>query len=519
MSFDVLLRGGLVADGSGAAPVVADVAVTGERIADVGQFPAATAALVLNAAGRVVLPGLIDAHVHADGNVFDDDVQLALLRQGVTTVIVGQDGLSFVPAGPRTAAYVADYFAAVNGTAPGALRAGGTVTDLLACYNRATRLNVAYCAPHGTIRHDVLGMAAGRPNQDELAAMSRAVEQALDEGAVGLSSGLDYLPGAHASTEELVALCRPVARRGAVHVSHLRGYGAKARAGVSEACTIAADADVATHLSHLHGPGELLVGLLGDALAAGLDLTFDSYPYLFGASILPMLALPRWVQADGPQATRARLADDRIRRRLAREWFPGAADILEQLTITSVPAGDYAWTAGSRLSEAAVAAGSDVGEFVCDLLVAARLQVGCLIGQPASTDAGMRLLLRHPAQLAASDGIYLGQRPHPRGWGTFARLLGRHTRELHDYDVGEASWHLAGHAADRFGLAGRGRIRPGGIADLAVVDLAEVADLASLTSPRTPAKGVDDVFVNGVRVLADGALCPTTPGRSLRPVR
>jgi N-acyl-D-amino-acid deacylase len=519
MAFDVLLRGGWVVDGTGAPPFRADLAVRGGRIAVVGrQGPgAAVAATELDVTGRYLMPGFIDTHVHADASAAAEDTQLAALRQGVTTLILGQDGLSFAPASLRTIRFVERYFGAVNGACPPELAEGCTVADLLKHYDRATALNVAYLAPAGTIRAEVMGFAEAAADPDQLSAMRRLVERALEDGAVGLSTGLEYAPGRFADAAELAALCAPVTEAGGVYVTHMRGYEARAWQGMAEVCEIARRSGAPAHISHLHGPANMITSLVDAARGDGLDLTFDAYPYLRGSSILAMVVLPPELQRADPDETLRLLADPAVRSRLLTEWFPAVDDVLDRVTLAHVAAADWAWCEGLSLAEAAERAGLPRGELVCTLLAASDLGVGCVFGQPpTNTEADLRALLRHEAHMAGSDGILLGGHPHPRGWGAFARLLARYTRELGDWTWGQAALHLAGHPARRFALAGRGLLRPGQAADVVVLDPAAVADLADYALPRRPADGVEHVLVNGELALRDGRLTGARPGRALR---
>lgn len=515
---DVLLRGGWVIDGTGAPAFRADVAVEGERIAAVGRLASAGAgaATEIDATGRYVIPGLIDAHAHGDAAVLDPDVQLAALRQGVTTFVLGQDGLSYAPATAESLRYVTRYFAAVNGTHPGLdLDRPTTVAGLLATYDRTTALNTAYLVPHGTVRHSVLGASKAAPTAAELAAMVRLVEQGLDDGAVGFSSGLDYLPGKYAQAAELAALCGPAAARGLPYVTHMRGYDAKAGTAMDEVRQIARQSGVAAHVSHYHGPGTWLVELLEAARAEGLDVTFDHYPYLRGSSILAMVALPDWLEDADLDATVDALTRADVRRRLAAETDP---DVWPRITLALVPVEEYRWAQGLTLPAAAERAGRPPAEFCADVLVATRLGASCVFGRPPSTDeASLSELVGHPAHTGGSDGIYTEGHAHPRGWGTFARILGRHVRELGDLTWEQAVVHLSAHPARRFGLTDRGLVRPGMAADLAVVDPATVGDRSDYATPRELATGVDDVLVGGTQVLAGGALTGARPGRPLRP--
>ncbi len=510
MVFDLLVRGGSVIDGTGGPPYRADIGVVGERIAAVGDLPDQPGD-VIDASGRYVLPGLIDAHAHADATLTQPYAQAAALRQGVTTVICGQDGLSFAPATVAAMAYVRRYFAAINGGWPddGPL----TVADLLASWNRRSAVNAAYLVPHGTVRFSVLGGRAGPADTDELGRMRALVERGLADGAVGLSSGLEYLPGRYADTEELAELCRPVAAAGLPYVTHMRGYGAKAPDGMAEARAIAAGAGARLHVSHYHGPGPLLKSIVDDARATGMDVTFDSYPYLRSCTILAMAALPGWLADTDLDRLVTTVAAQR--ERVVAALDPG---LWPRITFASVPAADWTWTEGVALPDAAARAGTAEGDLLVEILIATGMAAsGVIQAPPGTTEDSIRLLARHPGHMGGSDGIVIGGHPHPRAWGAFARFLGRHVREYGDWTWSDAVEHLAGRPARRFGLTDRGAIRPGLAADLAMVDPRAVSDAATFAEPRTLATGVDDVVVNGVQVLRGGELTGLLPGRSLTP--
>jgi N-acyl-D-amino-acid deacylase len=534
VNFDVVIRGGMVLDGSATPAFRADVGLSGGLITAVGALDGARGAIEVDATRRYVFPGFIDTHVHADAAVFDPQMQRAALRQGVTTLLLGQDGLSFAPASPATIDYVTRYFAPVNGPHPAL---DGTqpvsVADLLAGYDRHVPLNTCYLLPHGTIRYEIMGAARRAPADGELARMRAMVEQGLAEGAAGLSTGLEYAPGSQADVAELAALCAPLAAAGLPYVTHMRGYEASAARGMAEVVQIARHSGVAAHVSHYHGPADKLRALADDALSGGTDLTFDSYPYVRGCTTLAMVTLPGWLPAADFSATLDALTNPGTARRLDDEWLAGGDGLWERITLSHVPSGELRWAEGLRLGEAARQAGLDPAVFCRELLVATGLEAGCVFGHPAAPGAGeavhpemmaeqsMRALLRHPLQMAGSDGIYRGGHPHPRGWGAFARLLATHVRELGDWTWEQAAMHMAGHPARRFRLSDRGLVRLGQAADIVVLDPATVGDRATYANPREFALGVEHVFVNGIQVLADGALTQAVrsapPGRVLRP--
>ena len=514
--FDIVVLGGWVYDGTGAPALRADIGVTAGRIAALGSLDNAAAGAVIDATGRYVLPGFVDAHSHADAAVLDPAVMQASLRQGVTTLVLGQDGLSYAPSSGAALAFAQRYFAAINGAHPDLDPGGASVAQLRATWHRRTAVNTAYLVPHGTVRYAAMGGAQRPAETDELVAMRAAVERGLADGAVGLSSGLEYVPGRYGNAAELARLCQPVAEAGLPYVTHMRGYGANAPTGAAEAREIGVAAGVAVHISHYHGPGTTLASIVDSYRAGGLDLTFDTYPYRRSCTILAMAALPRWLDDTDLDRVVAALVEPAVRKTVTEGLHP---DLLERITLAHVPAPEWSWSEGLALTEVAERVDRPAGEVLLDLLVDTGLAASAVIAQPPTTDQeALRLLLRHPCHVGGSDGIYVGGHPHPRGWGTFARYLRRHVRELRDWSWSEAAVHLAAHPARRFGLTDRGVLRPGLAADLAVVDPERVADRATYAQPRALAEGVDDVVVNGVAVLRAGELTGAQSGAALSPV-
>jgi N-acyl-D-amino-acid deacylase len=518
MTFDLILKGGWVIDGSGGPPVRTDIGLIDTMIAEVGRLDAAEAARVIDVPGRYVVPGFIDAHVHGDLMLLADPVHLPALRQGVTTYLIGQDGSSFAPASPATLDYMRRYTAGFNGNPGGIDYDWRTIDEYLARFDRRVAINVAYLIPNGNLRMEVMGLDRRPARDDELRAMKKLVREGMDAGAIGLSTGLDYIPSLYADGREISALCEPIVAENGVYVTHMRGYGPRAAAGMREVSDIAQSTGVPAHVSHYNGRADLLLRLIDEGRSLGLDLTYDSYPYLAGSTILGMVALPAWVQEGGIEPTVARLRDPATRARLKLEWFSAATPYdLAKTTIAMAAHPDWRWAEGQTVATAAVEAKLDPGDFVCEILAASGMAVG-IVGFRAGdrTEDDMRAILRHPAHMACSDGIFCGGFPHPRGWGAFARYLGYHTRQLGDYSWPEAITHLATHAARRFRLTDRGIIRPGFVADIVVLDAADVTDRSTYAAGRVLAEGVEHVLVNGTLALENGEPTGATPGRALR---
>jgi N-acyl-D-amino-acid deacylase len=516
--FDLLLKRGWVIDGSGALPFRADVGILGEKIAAVGRLEGAEAARTLDVNDLYVVPGFIDAHVHGDAMLLADPVHLPALRQGVTTYIIGQDGSSFAPASAGTMDYMRCYTAGFNGNPSTVTYDWQSVEQYLSRFDRRTALNVAYLIPNGNVRMEVMGLDPRAATDAELAAMQKIVRAGMEAGAVGLSTGLDYIPSRYADAREIAALCEAIVPYDGVYVTHMRAYGAEAPRGVEEVYTIARASGVAAHVSHYNGPADILLPLVDQGRALGLDLTYDTYPYLAGSTILGMVALPPEVQEGGIERTLERLADPAERRKLNEEWFSKPTPYpLDQIALAMVPNPDYHWAEGLRIPEAAQQAGVNPGDFVCDILLACRMAVGIVGFRPGErTESDVRAILRHPAHMAGSDGIFCGGFPHPRGWGAFARYLGYHTRELLDYSWPDAVTHLSAHAARRFRLLDRGLIRTGMAADIAVFDPATVVDRSTYAAGRTLAEGVIHVVVNGTLALEGYQPTGALSGRAIR---
>jgi N-acyl-D-amino-acid deacylase len=529
----LLIRGGRVVAGDGAAPVRADVLVDGERIVEVsapGAGRSSTAGPgthVIEADGRLVLPGFVDAHSHADAVVFDEEVQLALLRQGITAVIGGQDGVSFAPG---DGAYASEYFAPINGTHPTYPGTGTRVADLLATYDGEIPLGVAYLVPAGTVRHEAVGSAQGAASAEELERMVALVAQGVADGAVGLSTGLDYAPGIFADADEIAALCAPLAEGAHAagplpYVSHMRGgYEDNAQVGVEEAGRIGAAAGVPVHISHFHTPAADAERLMDWLASQGVSGSFDAYPYTRGCSILAMTMLPPELNAMRAEELVPLLQDPAQRERLRREWFPRVAknpslgeEWPELITLAHTSAPELAWAPGLTLAQIAQRRGTDAVDAALDVLVASRLDANAIMAahhQRPVEDLGR--LIAHPTHMGGSDGIFIGAHPHPRARGTFASYLATYVREHRFLSWSQAAVHLSTAAVDRFHLGDRGRIRPGAIADLALIDPDGVQDAATYEQPLRLADGIDDVLVAGTPVLAGGRLTGATPGGGIR---
>lgn len=524
-NYRVVIRGGNIVD-SVTPTRRADVAIENGAIATVGEVESRPGDHVIDATGRLVMPGMVDAHSHTDGLTFDDDIQRSLLRQGVTSVITGQDGVSYAPG---DGVYGTEYFAAIDGPHP--TYAGGGVAEFLAAVDGRSRVNVAYLVPAGTVRFEVCGRSDQPADAGQVEAMTALVEQGLDEGAVGLSTGLDYVPGMFQDAAEIAALCRPVARLGGVYVSHMRGkYEANSAEGIAEMAEIARLTQASgtpalpVHVSHFHADADIVLGQMDWLAARGVDASFDAYPYIRGCSLLGMPLLPPELSLRTVDEIVATLGDADERQRLRDEWFPQVAKNASlgpgwptMITLAHLAAPELAWAHGLTIADAAARAGTDPITFTLDALRLCRLNAnGVMAVQNERPVSELAKIFSHPAHMGGSDGIFVGAHPHPRARGTFARFLREYVRETGTWTWQDANRHLSSGPAARFKLGRRGGISVGAVADIIVLDPDGVADLATYDEPMHEAKGIDDVLVAGVPVLAGGQLTDALPGVGLR---
>ena len=522
--YDVIVTDGLIHDGNGGEPYVADIGIRGERIAVIGEL-AGEAETVIDASGLAVAPGFINMLSWATESLLIDGRGQSDIRQGVTLEVFGE-GRSEGPLNEAMQAELDPRWAGEWSTL-------GEYLDFLV--ERGVASNVASFVGATTVRVNVLGYEDRAPNAEELDRMRELVRQAMEEGALGLGSSLIYAPAFYASTEELVELAKVASEYGGMYISHLRSEGNRLLEAVDELIHIAREADIPAEIHHLKMAGrenwdkfDDVVERVEAARAEGLRITANIYAYTAGSTGLDA-AMPPWVQEGGYSAWAQRLQDPDTRARVLEEMV-SPTDEWENLALAAGPAGtllvgfenpELRRYAGMTLGEVAGERGTTPAETAIDLVIedGSRVQVVYFLMSAGNVADGIALpwvSFASDAASMAAEGEFLDRMTHPRAYGNFARVLGKYVREDQVVTLPEAIRKLAKLPAANLGLSDRGELREGYFADIAIFDPAEIRDHASYDDPHQYATGMVHVLVNGVPVLRDGDHTGALPGRVLR---
>lgn len=531
--FDVLITNTRIVDGSGAPWFRGDIGITGDTISAIGTLAGATAAERVDAAGLVAAPGFIDLLGQSEFNLLVDGRAASKVYQGVTTEVTGE-GSSIAPVNDRMvrdAAPSAQHF--------GVMQDWRTLADYFRRLEQRSKpaINVGTFVGAGGIRNYVIGKDDRAATPAELDTMKQLVEQAMAQGALGVSTSLQYVPDRFASTDEIVELAKVAAAHGGVYFTHQRSESARIFESLDEIFKIAERAGIPAEIWHLKtayspnfGRMPEVLRRLESARERGLDVTADQYPYTRASNGLSS-CLPLWVREGGLEKMLARLNDpaqrDRIKRDMDEENPPtwenqwrgsGGGD---GVMISSVLNPDLRKYEGMTLTDIGRQMGKDPRDAVMDLVIADRDESSVITSIMSEDD--VRAALRHPlvgvgtdSGAQAEDGKLSESKSHPRAWGSFPRILGRYVREEHVLTLEEAIRKMTSKAAARVHLSDRGLLRPGLKADITIFDPATIRDLSTFEDPKHYATGVKHVFVNGRRVLADGVMTPDRPGRPLR---
>ena len=517
--FDVVIADGRVVDGSGSPGTYADVGVAGERIAAIGDLSSSEARRVIDAAGLTVSPGFIDTHTHSEGDLLINPQHANGLRQGITTELLGLDGMSYAPLSAESYRAYRRWLGGLLGDPPEDLDMS-SVAAFRANYDRRAAINTAYLVPNGTVRLESVGFRDVPLDGGALERAKKLVAQGFEQGAVGFSTGGSYYPGPWADTEELVALCEVVADAGAVYVCEPRranldrAFGGD---GVAEALAVARRTGVKLHFAHYRTSAEnagridQLMESIDRAKSEGVDCTLDIYPYPTGSSI-PVSLLPSHAHEGGPEAVIRSLGDPAQRRRIVEHLEEGAELSLsmDEAVLCYLPRNGH--LEGMSLRDIAERRGTSTAEALCDLLMEEDLKVGYLGAPPHSVARWRQVsrdsleLLSRPDYMACSDITPAGSMCHPRSFGAFPRFLGRLRRQFDVMSLETMVQRMTDNPARRFGLPDRGRVAVGYYADLVVFDAERVIDNATYDDPRQYPAGIPYVLVNG-QVAVDQERC------------
>ena len=535
-AFDLLIAGGTIVDGTGAPGFSGAVGVIrdqpgGSAKLVVLQDPDAIEDAIgradrrIDARDRVVAPGFIDLHSHSGLMILAEPRHEPKVRQGVTTEVVGVDGLSYAPmTSPGHLAELVEMNGGLDGL-PDIAFDWDSVESYLDRFDAGMGVNVAFLAGNSALRLGVIGWDEREATAAEQAMMRSMLVEAMEQGAYGITSGLDYPPGSYASTEELANLAHASAQLGGFYHSHVRyTLGDRFLDPFREAIDIGRRGGSPAHITHFYhratfpGTPEQMLALVDDARADGLDVTFDAYPYEWASTRL-LITVPPWVQAGGPGPTKERLADRAVRDRIRTEvrergvLYAGAGGIADiRLGYFARP--ENLRFEGRTLGDVGREIGGDLVDVLCDLLLAENLRLNQVTPGP-HTD-GIRRFYRHPVSMVGTDSTFVGAKPSPRSYGSYPRILGQFVRDEALLSLETAVAKMTSMPAARLGLKHRGRIADGYVADLVVFDPKTVRANATYDEPRQFPDGIELVIVNGTPVVEGGRHTGALPGRALR---
>ena len=530
--YDLILRKGKIIDGTGNCWFPGDVGILNGRISKIGQIEEDTKK-ILDVNDLVVCPGFIDIHSHSDITALVNPRSESKIMQGVTTEVIGNCGFSPSPVNPKTFEGLRQHF-----VSPELRWIWPTFNDFLNEHeNHPSSVNIVPLVGHGTLRIAVMGLENRAPRPEELCRMKALLQESLDAGAFGLSTGLIYAPACYSGTEEIIKLAEVLREDDRLYATHIRGEGKNLLNAVKEALHIGQEAGVRVQLAHHKASGlenwgkvNETLRMIGEARKSGIDATCDVYPYPACSTDLTV-CLPPWVREGSVEKMIERINDKRLQKRIINEmesdamqgsWAsPVRSTGWDRILIATVASEENRGLEGMSLADIATAQNADVFDVFFDLLTKERGKVNCIYFEMCEED--IRTVLSHPTTMIGSDGRslspvgILGQgKPHPRNYGTFPRVLAKYVREERIVELEEAIRKMTSFPAQKLGLRDRGMLREGFWADMVVFSPSEVMDTATFEEPAQFPKGIKYVLVNGELVVSEGRHTDATPGMLLR---
>jgi N-acyl-D-amino-acid deacylase len=528
---DILIRNAEIIDGSKALRYRGDIAITEDKITDIGSFGDASAHEIIDAADRVVLPGFIDMHSHGDLTLLAAPESESLIRQGITTIVGGQCGLSPAPMNKmnkREAVRTINIVGAPKTKVPlEKVASFGVYLDYMEEIKPA--VNLVPLVGHGMIRSAVLGYQAGRANDFQIARMQELIREAMDSGAFGISTGLIYPPGSFTSTEELIQVAKPAAEFEGIYFSHIRGEAGTLLEAIREAIQIGEGAGLPVQISHYKAGGKanwdnarLGLELIDKARRKGQDISMDMYPYNAGSTHLAAL-LPAWAVEGGVMGVFRRLLLPWERRKIIQAMKAGEGEVVEAIEWDKILVSKSRIPAYSLkyIADLAAAEGKDPYHWTLNAIVKTLGDISMVI--ILMSEENIRMQMQHPLMMFGTDGYGMAAEGlmstgmlHPRCFGTYPRLFGKYVRDEQVLSLEEASWKASGFPAKKLGLSDRGTIRKGSHADLVIFDPKTIRDRASYQDPLQYPVGIDFVLVNGKITLQRGKQSKMRSGRVIR---
>ena len=517
---DLLIRGGLIIDGTGNPGFYGAVAVENERVAILrGDLAGVEAARVIDATGRIVCPGFIDMHAHSGLVILAEPLHEPKVRQGITTELIGIDGCSYAPfTSHDDFLQFVELNSGLDGNPPLPGR-WSTVEQYLDMFTGRVAVNIAYVIGNSPLRIAALGWDDRPATAAEKANMRALLRTGMEEGAFGVSTGLDYPPGSYADTQELIDLSEEAQRLGGIYHTHVRySLGDRFLDPFREALDIGRGSGIPIHITHFYhrttspGGARRMLGLVEDARDEGLDVTFDSYPYPLSSTRL-LILVPQWAHDGGPERLKAVLADPGMRAKLRAEMGPRASAWTD-MWLTNFHHAHHHRFEGRSIAQVADMMDKDPVDVVCELLVAENLEVSYV--SAGGNAATLPKFVSHPLSMVGSDALLIGDHPSPRTYGTFPIILAEFVREERFMSLPDAIRKMTSFPAQRLGLPDRGLLRDGFKADVVVFDPNTVKAPATRTQPKQFPIGIDHVVVNGKVVVDGGRHTGVLAGRALR---